>query len=76
MRQEVQTNGSWEEWILYILKSIKETANESLELLVQINNVIDETTNEIKEKAPKIYSHELVELILSEFYTRIGNTEK
>ncbi len=73
--KEVQTNENWEEWILYILKSIKETANESLILLVRINNVIDETINEIKEKAPKLYSHELVELLFSEFYTKIGHVE-
>lgn len=73
--QEVQTDENWEEWILYILKGIKETANESLDTLVRINNIISETIKEIKEKAPKIYSYELVELLFSEFYTRIGNTE-
>ena len=74
--REVQLNNNWEEWILYILESVHDTASESLETLININKIIDKTASEIKEKAHKIYSYELVELIFSEFYTRISNAEK
>ena len=33
-------------------------------------------TSNIKERLPDIYSRELVDLLFSEFYTRISNVEK
>lgn len=73
--QEVQINGNWEEWVLYLLRSVHDTAVESLEILIKINKMIDQTVNDMKIKAPKTYSYELVETIFSEFYTRISNIE-
>lgn len=73
--REVQTNGNWNEWVLYILNSVHDTAVESLDILIKINKMIEQTVNDIKIKAPKTYSYELVETIFSEFYTRISNIE-
>lgn len=73
--QGVQNKDDWESWILYILKGITQMAAESLEILKDINALIDKTSEEIKEKSPKLYSRELVEVIFKEFYTRISNVE-
>lgn len=73
---EIQQNGNWCEWIIYILKGIQVTAERTLELLKAMNRLIDETTVEIKERLPKIYSKELVNLIFTEFYTRISSVEE
>lgn len=73
---EIQQNGNWCEWIIYILKGIQITAERTLELLKEMNRLIDETTAEIKGKLPKIYSKELVNLIFTEFYTRISSVEE
>ncbi|MCK5762529.1 MAG: hypothetical protein KAH05_00265 [Clostridiales bacterium] len=74
--REVQIDSKWEEWILYILKGVQETSKNSLTMLIRINELITETTDEIKSKAPNVYSYELVELLFSEFYTRISSVEK
>ena len=74
--QGVQSNGHWEEWIIYMLKGISVMAVESLEILKSINSLIDQTSKEIKESNPKLYSRELVEVIFKEFYTRISSVEK
>jgi len=71
----IHTEGNWEEWILYILKGIQETSEKSLKILKQINKLIEDTSDEIRQKHPKIYSKELVEIIFTEFYTRINNVE-
>jgi len=71
----IHNDGCWEEWILYILKGIQETSENSLAILKQINQLIENTSEEIKAKHPKIYSKELVEIIFMEFYTRINNVE-
>jgi len=72
---DVHDNGNWEEWILYILKGIQETSENSLSILRKINALIENTSDEIKMKHPKIYSKELVEILFMEFYTRISTVE-
>lgn len=74
--QQVQSKGCWEEWIIYILRGITEMAAESLSILKKINELIDQTSDVIKEKSPKLYSRELVEVIFKEFYTRISSVEE
>ena len=72
---DIHNEGKWEEWILYILRGIKLTSEESLNILRKINALIEMTSEEIKMKHPKIYSKELVDILFSEFYTRISNVE-
>ncbi len=72
---DIHQNGSWENWILYVMRGIQETSESSLELLKQINMLVDETGDHIKNVKPKIYSKELVNIIFTEFYTRIGSIE-
>lgn len=72
---EVSTLGKWEDWILYILEGIEQTAEETLTLAKKINTVIEDTANTIKAVLPKIYSRELVDLLFYEFYTKISYIE-
>lgn len=73
--QEVRTYGNWEEWIIYILTGIEETAEETLMLVKRINIEVEMMSAEIKEKLPKIYSKELIELLFYEFYTKTSYIE-
>lgn len=72
---EIHSNGNWEEWIIYILKGVQKTSEKSLMLLRELSGLIDLVSKEIKEKLPKLYSKELVNLLFTEFYTRISNVE-
>lgn len=74
--QEVRNINNWEEWIIYVLKGIEETAEETLRLVKRINTEVELMFTEIKEKLPKIYSKELVELLFYEFYTKTIYIEK
>lgn len=69
--QEVRTDNNWEEWIIYILTGIEETAEETLRLVKKINTEVETMSAEIKERLPKIYSKELIDLLFYEFYTKI-----
>ena len=71
--QGVRDENGWEAWILYMLKGIRETSEYSLKILKSITDLIVETTDRIRIELPKVYSYELIEVIFSEFYTRIGN---
>jgi len=68
--QEVRTRNNWEDWIVYILTGIEETADDTMALVKKINTEVDAMTAEIKEKLPKIYSKELIDLLFYEFYTK------
>ncbi|MCE5285170.1 MAG: Fic family protein [Pelosinus sp.] len=74
--QEVREKNNWEEWVLFILNGIEETAEETLLLVKSINEVIDETAEQIKAAFPKIYSKDLVDLLFYEFYTKTTYIEE
>jgi Fic family protein len=73
--QEVSTKENWDEWVLYILEGIEQTAEETLQLVKKINQVVENTAEDIKRTLPQIYSRELVELLFFEFYTKIPYIE-
>lgn len=60
--QEVSTKEAWEDWVLFILDGIEQTAEETLLLVKKINALVDKTAEEIKEVLPRVYSKELLEL--------------
>ncbi|MFT3904118.1 MAG: Fic/DOC family N-terminal domain-containing protein [Niabella sp.] len=68
--RSVTENNDWENYILYMLDMIEETANRGLERLSKITKAIDKTTEEIKTKLPKIYSKDLVEILFRLPYTK------
>ena len=69
--QEVRTKENWEEWVLYMLDGVEQTALETVELINGIHRLMGETKEVIKEKLPKIYSKDLVEILFMHPYTKI-----
>jgi Fic family protein len=69
----VTADGAWDEWILYLLKGIEETALWTLAKLQAMRQLFDATAQYVREQRPKIYSHELVEAIFAQPYSRIRN---
>jgi len=70
--QNVRTLNDWENWIVFILKSIEITSIETLNLIKSIIELMNETMEYCKLKLPKnIYSKELVELLFYQPYTKI-----
>ena len=69
--QEVRTKNSWQEWILYMLDGIEKTSLEMIDLVSNIKNLMDKTKLEIREKLPKIYSKDLLEILFMHPYTKI-----
>ena len=73
---EVRDNNNFEDWILYILKGIEITSNETISLIEKIQNKMKNYKEEFKSKLPKIYSKELLESLFYEVYTKISYIEK
>jgi Fic family protein len=69
----VTRDGAWEPWILFMLQAVEETAQWSTAKIGAIRNLAEHTGNYIREKQPKIYSRELVDVIFEQPYCRIAN---
>jgi len=69
--QEVRTKNNWQEWILYMLDGVEQTSLETIELINGIAGLMDKAKVEIKEKLPKMYSKDLVEILFMHPYTKI-----
>jgi Fic family protein len=63
----------WEDWILYLLKGVEETANWTTSKIAAIRLLSAQSAQYIRSELPKIYSHELVTLIFELPYCRISN---
>lgn len=69
----VTKSQSWEAWILYILKGVEETALWTMAKIGAIRSLQQETGRFVRERLPKIYSHEFVSVIFEQPYCRITN---
>lgn len=64
---------SWEEWVLYILKGVEETALWTTAKIEAIRLLSAHTAEHVRERLPKIYSQELIDLLFELPYCRIPN---
>jgi Fic family protein len=69
----VTRDEAWENWILYILAGVHETAMWTTAKIEAIRRLMVDTAEYVRAKAPKVYSRELVELIFLQPYCRIQN---
>ncbi len=69
----VTTHGAWEDWILYMLEAVRETAEWSTMRIRAIRDLLDHTAARMRRNLPKIYSRELAEVIFVNPYCRIGD---
>lgn len=69
----VTADGDWEPWIIFMLNAVEETSEWTTDKIAAIRRLLEVTTNYIRESLPKIYSHELVQVIFEQPYCRISN---
>ncbi len=72
----VTKNGSWENWILFMLDAVKETAVFTLEKVNAIFDGFAAAIEKARTQAPEVYSHELVEVIFKQPYCKIAILEE
>lgn len=74
--RKVTEEAKWEEWVLYMLEGIETTARRTCEQIEQILALMDEVKNTVNEKAKKIYTKELLEIVFMHPYCKIKFLEK
>lgn len=70
---DVTQTGNWNDWLLFILKGVEETAKWTVGKIAAIRELQAQTIEYVREAAPKVYSHELINLIFELPYCRIQN---
>lgn len=65
----------WEEWILYMLRGVEQTAEETITLVKNIGNLMTKYKNIIRPAFGRKYSHELLNGLFYHPYTKIGHLE-
>lgn len=71
--RRVTEEGDWEAWILFMLSAVENTSRWTTTKISVVRQLITETTDYVREKLPKIYSHELVQALFAQPYCRIEN---
>lgn len=71
--QAVTATGAWEPWVLYMLQGVAETARWTMDKILGVRALIEETAERIRKEANAIYSRELVELVFVRPYCRIAH---
>jgi Fic family protein len=69
----VTTHEAWEDWIIYMLRAVEETARWTTERIRAIGQLVQDTAEYVRAEAYAAYSRELVELIFVQPYCRIRN---
>lgn len=73
--QKVRTHDSWEEWIIWMLKGVEKTSNETIIVVNEIKKLIDEYKRVIKNDF-SFYSHDLINILFKHPYTKIDFIER
>lgn len=69
--QRVRDNNLWEEWILYVLKGIEQTATQTIELVKGISLLMIQYKQDMRPLLGKAYNHELLNNLFNHPYTKI-----
>lgn len=73
--QEVRTKGSWEEWIVWMLKGVEVTAKETIVVVNKIKALMDRYKQEIRTEF-SFYSHDLINILFKHPYTKNSFIER
>lgn len=60
----------WEQWVLYVLDAVEETARYTQKKIQDICSLMEVTAETIKRELPKLYSKELIEVLFKLPYSK------
>lgn len=69
--QVVRDEGRWEEWVIFMLDGVAETARTTLRIVEGIGEQMRTSKHRMRNELPKLYSQELLNNLFRHPYTRI-----
>lgn len=73
--QAVRDNDEWENWIIFMLRGVEETAKETIILIEQIRELMAQYKIGLRKDLPKLYSQDLLNNLFRHPYTKIEFVE-
>ncbi|PSR01157.1 MAG: addiction module protein, partial [Bacteroidetes bacterium SW_11_45_7] len=73
--QEVREHDKWEEWLLFIIEGIEQTARETIDLIIQILDMMQDYKQKLQNRY-KFYSQNLLNNLFKHPYTKIEFVQK
>jgi Fic family protein len=73
--QSVRTQDTWEEWVLYLLTAVEETAWQAIRTIQAIRSALQDYKHRIRS-THKFYSQDLINNLFTHPYTKIEFLEK
>tara|TARA_R110002050_G_scaffold30192_1_gene77140 strand:- start:12465 stop:13589 length:1125 start_codon:yes stop_codon:yes gene_type:complete len=74
--RKVTEEGNWEDWIMYMLDMVEQTASKGRQQIAEIEKLMNKMGAEIQEKLPRIYSKDLMEQLFRLPYSKRNQLEK
>jgi Fic family protein len=74
--RKITEEANWQDWILYMLDMVEQTALKGRSQITAIEKLMNEMAVTIQQKLPKIYSKDLMEELFRLPYTKRGQLEK
>jgi Fic family protein len=74
--RRVTEESAWEEWVLYMLRAVEQTALQTCQKIRDIYKLMAETGDLVREELPKLYRKELIEVLFHQPYTKIRFLEQ
>ena len=68
--QAVRKDGAWEDWVLYMLHAIAETASVTLRLVEGMRQQMTHVKRRMRDELPQLYSQDLLNNLFRHPYTR------
>jgi Fic family protein len=68
--QQLRDDESWEEWLLFMIHGIEKTSRETIELIIQIRELMMEYKHKLRDNY-KFYSQDLLNNLFKHPYTKI-----
>ena len=69
----VTSDEDWENWVLYVLDGVHETAEWTLAKIEAIQALHQNAVDYLRATRPRLYSRELIDVIFEQPYIRISN---
>jgi Fic family protein len=68
--QKVREENLWDEWLLFMIKGVEETARETINLIINIKGLMLDYKSRLRENY-KFYSQDLLNNLFKHPYTKI-----
>lgn len=68
--QAVRDHGAWEDWVLYMLEAVEQTAQQTVRTVIAIQDALFDYKHRIREQH-KFYSQDLINSLFMHPYTKI-----